>query len=68
MNNWFKRLLFAILLSCGASAWAYCQIGYFKYEQAGTNSKICYYDVYGDVKALNVKAYDICPMSHSFCN
>jgi len=42
-------------------------IGYFKYETEPTGfNKICYYDVLGDIKAVNMNAALICPTTYDF--
>lgn len=41
-------------------------LGHFSHEQENGFSKICYYKVLGDLKALNVKSVKICPLNHRF--
>lgn len=40
--------------------------GFLSHESENGFSKICYYDVLGDTKALNRSSTDICPLSHKF--
>lgn len=40
--------------------------GFFEYEVESGLSKICFYNVMGDLKALNANSTEICPTSHQF--
>jgi len=40
--------------------------GFFKYEVESGTSKICFYDVLGDLMAHNISSAGICPISHAF--
>ena len=42
-------------------------VGYFKYEAEPTGfNKVCYYEVQGDIKAVNMNAASICPTTYDF--
>ena len=55
--------LVAGLLCAGSAIAAH---GFLKGESPQGLSKICFYDVVGETYALNVKAFELCPISYDF--
>ncbi len=41
-------------------------LGHLSHEQENDFSKICYYEFLEELKALNVKSVEICPLTHKF--
>jgi hypothetical protein len=57
-----KKLTAAIFAIVFASS-AFAGTAYFKYERTSGMNKICFYDHLGSEVAINVKSYDLCPVS-----
>lgn len=56
-------LAFTALVS---SMSAYAAIGFLKGEQTSGMNKICYYDVLGSTRAVNVASHAVCPSTYNF--
>jgi len=42
------------------------RVGFYKYEEIQGLSKICYYQVLGDIQAITLSATSLCPLQVSF--
>jgi hypothetical protein len=45
---------------------AFATTGFLTGERVSGMNKICYYDVLGDTYTLNVKSYELCPLTYNF--
>lgn len=61
-----KKLILGILVIASLSVSAYATIGFLKGEQTSGLNKICYYDVIGSTFTLNIKSYELCPLTYEF--
>lgn len=41
-------------------------MGFLKGERENGMNKICFYDVLGSTYTLNVKSYELCPLTYDF--
>jgi hypothetical protein len=41
-------------------------MGFLKGEKESGMNKICFYDVLGSTHSLNVKSYELCPLTYDF--
>lgn len=44
----------------------YAAMGFLIREEVSGTNKICYYDVLGSTRTINVPSYSVCPVSHNF--
>ncbi len=49
-----------------SSTMLYATTGFLTGEQISGMNKMCYYNVLGSTYTLNVKSYELCPLSHEF--
>lgn len=57
-----KLIWITLLITTTLSA----TISFLKGEQESGMNKICYYDVLGSTMTLNVKNYELCPLTYDF--
>lgn len=57
---------FVILLVLLFSTLLYAATGFLKSEKISGMNKICFYDALGSTYALNVKSYELCPLTYNF--
>lgn len=61
-----KKLILSIFAMTLFSVSAYATLGFLKGEQLSGMNKICYYDVLGSTFTLNIKSYELCPLTYEF--
>lgn len=61
-----KKLLLGIAAVLMVSVSAYAEYGMLSGESESGLNKICYYDTPSGTKVINVKSYELCPMSYDF--
>uniref|UniRef100_Q0I3S2 Uncharacterized protein n=1 Tax=Histophilus somni (strain 129Pt) TaxID=205914 RepID=Q0I3S2_HISS1 len=54
------------LIALASSILAYATVGFLTGEQTSGMNKICYYDVLGSTRAINVSSYAVCPVTYDF--
>ena len=45
---------------------SYATMGFLKREEVSGLNKICYYDVLGAMKTVNVPSHALCPVTYDF--
>jgi len=61
-----KKFIIVLVGLVVLSVSAYATMGFLKGEQVSGMNKICYYDVLGSTMTLNVKSYQLCPITYDF--
>ena len=62
-----KKILFVILFLFSILTQSYAGgFGLLKSQRIDGMNKICYYDVLGSTYTLNVKSYELCPLTYNF--
>ena len=59
-----KKIILVLFLT-GMIA-LYATMGFLKGEKESGMNKICFYDVLGSTHSLNVKSYELCPLTYDF--
>jgi hypothetical protein len=60
-----KKVIFGLSVILLSTA-LYATLGFLKGEKVSGMNKMCFYDVLGSTYTLNVKSYELCPLSHEF--
>ncbi|MDK9694704.1 MAG: hypothetical protein OEL19_10770 [Sulfurimonas sp.] len=61
-----KKLILSIVAMMLLSVSVHASLGFLKNEKVSGMNKICYYDVLGSIYTLNIKSYELCPLSYDF--
>ncbi|CAA6806566.1 MAG: Unknown protein [uncultured Sulfurovum sp.] len=61
-----KKMCLALIALATLVTTVYGAYGFLTGERISGMNKICYYDVLGSTKTLNVGISDLCPVSHDF--
>ena len=61
-----KKIYLTMVALAILATTAYGAYGILTGERTSGMNKICYYDVLGNTHTLNVKSYELCPLSHEF--
>lgn len=61
-----KKLSLSIIAIFVIAVSAYADYGTLSSESESGLNKICYYDTPSGTKVINVKSYEICPVSYNF--
>ncbi|MFD0966948.1 hypothetical protein ACFQ02_08955 [Seminibacterium arietis] len=66
MKRITMKTIILSLCALGVVTTAYATMGFLKGEQISGLNKICYYNVLGSTKAINIPSYGICPQPYEF--
>ena len=61
-----KKLLLSAIAIATIAVSAYAEYGTLSGEQESGTNKICYYDTPSGTKVINVKSFELCPVSYNF--
>ena len=65
MQN-LKKIVILLILSMTFALLANATTGFLRGEQVSGMNKICFYDVIGSTYTLNIKSYELCPLTYEF--
>ena len=65
MKSVFSKFLLVFIM-LGFVSTSYATMGFLKREEVSGLNKICYYDVLGAMKTVNVPSHALCPVTYDF--
>lgn len=65
MKSIFSKFLLVFVMLSFVST-SYAAMGFLKREDVSGLNKICYYDVLGSMKTINVQSHQLCPVTYNF--
>jgi|GEM_PF-1977701 len=61
-----QKIMLILTLTISMSLSLYATTGFLVSEKMSGMNRICFYDALGSIYTLNVKSYELCPLTYEF--